>query len=526
MRPHLMFADRDFELPWPGPRAAAAAPPAAWETALSDDLALTTLERTMAGEDAFLLAVARRALRDAVHNDAAVIRHRQDVLRDFLRMPQLAETLYALVTDALERKRRRHFTLGTLQRYPGSALHWAVQVLQLFIDALRELRDLGRLHAHDCRSAGLRELFATLERELDDDYLAQVGRQLDELRFEHGLLVGARLGPGNISAGHALLRPHDRRSLLDRLTQALDPRTRSNSFVLDPRDEQGFTILGELRDRAVARAAAACTQAAEHIAGFFAAARAELGFHVGCLRLHAVLTQLDVPLCFPDPEPAGSLRMQLSELRDPCLALTLGTPVVGSTLRLDDRRLVVITGANRGGKSSFLRGLGVAQLMMQSGMFVAAASCALEVCSGLYTHFRREEDRSMQHGKLDEELARLSGLVDHLRPGSLLLSNESFASTNEREGAEIGHQVLQALRERGVRVVLVTHLWELARRLQAESRGDCGFVRAEVGADGVPTFRVIEGAPQPSSHGPELYDRLFAGRVHAIEHATENQHHE
>ncbi|MER8376745.1 hypothetical protein NKH19_22355 [Mesorhizobium sp. M1338] len=64
--------------------------------------------------------------------------------------------------------------------------------------------------------------------------------------------------------------------------------------------------------------------------------------------------------------------------------------------------MVVITGANQGGKSTFLRGVGLAQLMMQCGMFVPAAFCG-SVCDGVFTHYKRGEDATMKSGKLDEE---------------------------------------------------------------------------------------------------------------------------
>ena len=124
------------------------------------------------------------------------------------------------------------------------------------------------------------------------------------------------------------------------------------------------------------------------------------------------------------------------------------------------KSLVVITGANQGGKSTFLRAVGLAQLMLQAGMFVGAETFAADARDGIFTHYKREEDSAMDHGKLDEELDRMSTIAGWLLPGSLLLSNESFASTNEREGSEIARQVLAALTESGVKVVFVTHLFD------------------------------------------------------------------
>ncbi|GLI35569.1 hypothetical protein DAMNIGENAA_30020 [Desulforhabdus amnigena] len=69
---------------------------------------------------------------------------------------------------------------------------------------------------------------------------------------------------------------------------------------------------------------------------------------------------------------------------------------------------------DQGGKSIFLRSIGLAQLMMQCDMFVPAESFSSNVCEGLFTHYKREEDPAMKSGKLDEELSRMSEIVDNL----------------------------------------------------------------------------------------------------------------
>ena len=92
--------------------------------------------------------------------------------------------------------------------------------------------------------------------------------------------------------------------------------------------------------------------------------------------------------------------------------MSLKQRVVGNDVNADDKDLVIITGANQGGKSTFLRSLGLAQLMMQCGMFVPAESFCANVCDGIFTHYKREEDVTMKSGKLDEELSRMSDIVD------------------------------------------------------------------------------------------------------------------
>jgi DNA mismatch repair ATPase MutS len=169
----------------------------------------------------------------------------------------------------------------------------------------------------------------------------------------------------------------------------------------------------------------------------------------------------------------------------------------------------MITGANQGGKSTFLRSVGLAQLMLQSGMFVVAESFRGSVASGLFTHFKREEDQALESGKLDEELRRMSGIVEQLKPGAIVLCNESFTSTNEREGSEIGRQVVHGLVESGIRVLFVNHLFDLADSLRREAREGALFLRAERAPDGSRTYRVREGDPLPTSFGQDLYQRIF-----------------
>ena len=192
-----------------------------------------------------------------------------------------------------------------------------------------------------------------------------------------------------------------------------------------------------------------------------------------------------------------------------CLALHRRQGVVGNTVDATGKPFVVITGANQGGKSTFLRSVGLAQLMMQSGMFVAASSLHASLGHHVFTHYKREEDAGMDRGKLDEELARMSAIADELQPTSLLLCNESFSSTNEREGSEIARQVVRALLERRVRVFLVTHMFDLAHGFAEPPTDGALFLRAEHQPDGARTFRLLEGEPLPTSHGADMFRRVF-----------------
>jgi DNA mismatch repair ATPase MutS len=188
----------------------------------------------------------------------------------------------------------------------------------------------------------------------------------------------------------------------------------------------------------------------------------------------------------------------------------MGRPVVGNDVDADGKAIVIITGANRGGKSTFLRSVGLAQLMLQCGLFVAADAFVSSVHTGLFTHYKREEDRSMRSGKFDEELVRMSAIADHIQPRALILFHESFAATHEREGAEIARQVASALLDDGVTVFFVSHMYEFARAFLDDDRAL--FLRADRGDEGARNFRLREAKPLSTSFGADLYERIFGAQ--------------
>jgi DNA mismatch repair ATPase MutS len=303
-----------------------------------------------------------------------------------------------------------------------------------------------------------------------------------------------------------VLREPHQRSLLERITPS---GPASYGFTIADRDEYGMQALGELRGRGIALAANALAQSTDHVLRFFDVLRAELGFYVSCLNLHDQLLSTGLATCLPDPLQPHERGITARGLCDPALALHLRAPPVASDIDADGTQLIIVTGANQGGKSTFLRSIGLAQLMMQAGMFVTAHALRAPASRGVFTHFKREEDPTMTRGKLEEELDRMSTIADQISSGSLLLCNESFAATNEQEGSEVAREVIRAMTEADVRAVFVTHLYDLAETLHRQRLAGAVFLRAEREPDGRRTFRIVPGEPLSTSYGQDSYRRIF-----------------
>ncbi|HTS05469.1 MAG TPA: DNA mismatch repair protein MutS [Candidatus Eisenbacteria bacterium] len=516
MRVLLMHRDRDFDLYQPeswnryGRRQefdrGTLLRSLLWNApALLQDLELDTLFRAMAGGDEFVFAIAQQALFSGFKNDLDTILYRQAVLKDCIANPTVVRGLYDSMT-AVGEETRRHWW-GLSSEYPGSMLYSAVDMMEMLIGVLRQLRKIAEEQQAAFHSEAFTSMFSMLRKELGEDYLAEIKDHLSELKFRKGALVSAQLGDTNEGTNYMLRKPHGKEpNWLDRLLGKVPP---GYTFRLDPRDEAGGKILTNMRNRGIVRVARALSQSAEHVLGFFKMLRTELAFYVGALNLHAHLVSRGMPVIFPTPRRAGERKQEFRSMYDVCFVLTMNRAVVANTINANRKNLVIITGANHGGKSTFLRSVGVAQLMMQCGLFVGAEAFESEICPALFTHYKREEDTRMKSGKFDEELSRMSEIADHVVPNSMLLFNESFAATNEREGSDIAGQIVRALLEKATKVFFVTHLYEFASRYYDEKSNGALFLRAERKEDGTRTFKLVEGQPLETSYGTDLYREVF-----------------
>ena len=482
------------------------------ESALRQDLGLQTVFTAMARDDLFLFEVAQVALLRSLR-DPTEIRYRQQILIDSSANAKTVWEIYALAVQAIEVERKNYW--GMFNRQPSAVLHRSVEVLGGFLRVLKQLRAIADSRAHLFSSEGFIRFFAMLKEELSDEYFATIDGHLRTLAFKDGTLVSAQLSVGNKGTNYVLRKPHpDQRNWLRRLLEKPEGYT----FVLHPRDEGGAQALSALNDRGVNLVANALARSTDHVLSFFQMLRAELAFYIGCLNLQRVLDQIDTPICIPVPDMPGERSLSFRNMYDISLALSLGRKVIGNDLNANKKDIIIVTGANTGGKSTFLRSLGLALLMMQSGMFTPAEEFSSEVCDGLITHYKREEDATMESGKWDEELSRMSGIVDRVRPNSVVLFNESFASTNEREGSEIAEQIVKGLLDAGVRVAFVTHLYHFAHSFFGGNAGNAAFLRAERRPDGTRPFKLVEAPPLQTSYGEDLYRAIFL--------RAENQPHE
>ncbi len=495
MRVFLMYKNKDFDdkaiLPFNS-------------GTLVNDLGLEALFEAMSNGDEFIYDVTKVSILNTLTNKEDIL-YRQEVLKDCLNNEQTVKDIYTLTLKSIEKKHEN--LLGIFGRFPGSLLSSSVALLDMYFDILKELREITDTHHKKFNSKGFKRFFKMIQDELSDEYIKNVKEHLKELRFKKGVLVSAKLGYANEGINYTLRR--DKYALKNWLGKVFAKKPKEYSYTLHPRDDTGANILRNIRDEALYDVALSLSHSARHVDNFFKLLRKELAFYLGCINLSKILQNRNIQSTFPKVCDEEEFKLSSKGICDISLALILKKEVIPNGLEADKKKLVIITGANQGGKTTFLRSIGISFLMMQCGMFVSAKQFEASVSSGIFTHFKKEEDKTLKSGKFDEELSRMSQIIEHIHPYALILFNESFASTNEFEGSQIAKEIVQALLKKDIRVIYVTHMYELSNYFYQNRLDKTLFLRANRKKDGQRDFKILPAPPLQTSFAKDVYKMVM-----------------
>ncbi|MDE6166935.1 MAG: hypothetical protein K2G28_00560, partial [Acetatifactor sp.] len=420
---------------------------------------------------------------------------------------------------------------------PGSLIS-EIYVLQLFVSGLKQLKELLDEHKENLRSHGLQclherlcsefppRLEKDLERILEDVVFYADTREtepdepgnrglVDKPRLVMGCVIGQGLKLEDFRLEEVVTESRKNRRTGSILARAQDYLNLRSKNIFSVRTDTALPDqIKQLEFEAVRHIVSCSKSFVSAFAGFWDQLHFQTAFYRGAVNLKHFMDRFYIKSTFPVP---GSRRtLHFRELQEVVMGLEQHMAPVGNTCDLDEKTLLLVTGANQGGKSTFLRSIGIAQVMLQCGLFAAAESFESGIFPSLFTHFTRREDSAMNSGRLDEELGRMSQIIDHLEDPSMVLLNESFASTTEKEGSAIAYDIVRALAEADIKVLMVTHLLSFAQRVQDELQGpECptAFLsaqRIELQGRMQRTYKMIPHEPELTSFGLELYDEIIS----------------
>ncbi|HEX9114456.1 MAG TPA: hypothetical protein VGA61_00185, partial [Anaerolineae bacterium] len=255
----------------------------------------------------------------------------------------------------------------------------------------------------------------------------------------------------------------------------------------------------------------------------------ELPFYLGGVRLLAWLAERGLPICRPEFAPEEDRVCRVSQAYNVNLALRLGRAAEALDLRSavvtneiafgPEGRVLILTGPNGGGKTTYVQEIGLLQVLAQAGLYVPGRAARISPVDGIYTHFPAEEKPAQGTGRFGDEAQRLNEIFRRATRHSLVLLNESLAGTAAGESLYLAQDVVRVLRLLGARAIFSTHLHELAAgldELNAAEPGD-GQIASLVAS---PVAGEHDTGGQPSAAGTRSYQIVFGpplGRSYARE---------
>jgi DNA mismatch repair protein MutS len=194
-------------------------------------------------------------------------------------------------------------------------------------------------------------------------------------------------------------------------------------------------------------------------------AHQELQFYLAYLDYIRPLRAAGLRFCYPEVS-ASSKDVHAASTFDLALArklVTQGAPVVTNDFRLEGReRIAVVTGPNQGGKTTFARTFGQLHHLAGVGCPIPGSAARLFLFDRLFTHFEREEDLAARTGKLEDDLIRIGAILRAATPDSIVILNETFASTTTDDARFLGTKLLTKVMRLDALCVYVTFVDELA----------------------------------------------------------------
>ncbi|MEA4890328.1 MAG: DNA mismatch repair protein MutS [Clostridiaceae bacterium] len=479
-----------------------------------------------------------------LHNlstDAKTINYRLDILQDFIASQELRDAFqsFTQAMTMIERNAEDKYTHPEEIHIYTSLYEKAAAFISL-IEAIRDCPGMqkGRIQSNGLAALQLyaaqlsgADVFGAMKQAVQQiavDYDA-----LDGIVLEFGYYDGLKDVVIHTGSQKTEAAAVDHESFISRLL-------RYAAAFSDDKDRSAFKIyydvrfsrlerlvlerLQEKRPRLFTKIDAFYHQYAAYALEQICTLKEEIEFYLKMAEMVRTMRQAGLPFCKPELNACDRQKTSFCGLYDISMALQmneagcqqLAADIVLNHLDVREReRLFVITGPNKGGKTTFIRSLGLAQVLSQVGCFVPAAAASISLADTIYTHFPQEEILGVKKGRLGEEAARISVIVQQATNRSLVLLNETFSSTRRIDGYELARDLLQILMKINCLGFYVTHFSELACEVDALNQaypagGQIANLVAGIddpdgrGLSGQRTYRISRSTPSGQGYSQDI----------------------
>lgn len=447
------------------------------------------LNLAQAFEDLLELSEHQESIILGLCQDIETIQYRQQIMADFVAMPKLLEELH----KHLERFGQFRYQVSN-ELKKASRLYYLIELLKIVEASVFCLEELFQtLCYYNIKSEGLIKLKASVEVMLEASLYKKMKQDMRQIRYIFSSIRSVEVSI-NMNTG---MRPYEAQvtdvnehkyrfpkafrkvsDAIDRTDTFLGNHLRSYVPVF-PVQKVHLDLLEEIEY--------ALREHYQVLWDFlnsynkvdstpFMRLREEITFYLGGMNLIKDLKDNGLPLCWPKISPHSDKKMEVTNAYNLFLARELLAnhsidTLVYNRITFDQKmNQMILTGSNRGGKTTFTQMVGQIQILAQLGFQVPGLNGDISLVDTVLTHFPLQESESVNHGRFGRDCLAFKDAYKVMTEHSIILMNESFAGTSHLESLEVADEVIKALKVKGCRFVYNTHIHELGDRIESYNK--------------------------------------------------------
>ena len=469
--------------------------------------------------------------------DEAVVRWRQDILEDFLNVPQLERNLQRSIKTIYDNAHSVYAKSGSTQSF--FEVQENIASIEAFAECMTECHDFIQKYGGRLRSEGIKRVLAELEERYNSDSYKALIKETAELKTK--LAEGIKsvtftinfdevMRPTEIMLLSADKEPVRKKTRFERLLSH-DRSAEPISNIYKRKTKEGqiselnaalFSELDALCGGYMKRVNTAIKRCYEESTDMLIKLSRQIDFYVGAKEMAERARQMGLPFCRPNIAPKEQRKFCCKAMHDPVLTNRLFServrennilPVCTNACKMDDAaRLMLLSGTNNGGKTTFLRAVGINQILAQTGLFVYAESAEISICDRIFFLSPKEEKAGVNTSRFTEECKDIRRTIDSATENSLILMNESLSSTDPYDSLILGEEVLRIFADIGCRLVFTTHILELAdlpeRLNSTDVKSRLISLVAHCAENGAPTYQITEGKPDRARNAQYIFSKF------------------
>lgn len=467
--------------------------------------------------------------------DVNVIKYRQDILDDFLNVPELEVILYKSIHTIYNNAKSIYAKIGSTQSFVE--INENLEHIDSFIECINHCHNFYERHFSKLKSKGAKSVAQALEEKYQSEDFKGLVAEVAQLKetftngvrsVTFGINFDDHMRPMKIALLSASNEYFREKTLFEKIfskDEVTEPLSeiysrKCKDGELDATNKVLFSEIDALTGEYVRHFNASLRSYYSSSVDFLLKIEPQINFYVGAAQLVERTRKMGLPSCRPKILPKESRSFYCSNMYDLVFACKmfssiLGGRFAGHEIKTNDcevNGIVILTGANNGGKTTFTRGAGINQVLAQCGMCVTAESAEIAAVDSIFVHFPKEEEVGINTSRFTEECKEFRETTKQAGAYSLILMNESLSSTTPTECLIIAEELMKIFSYMGARVIFTTHIHELiGKKDEINQMGGKSLMTsmiAQCDERGQPTYRIVKGVPDQLRNARYIFERF------------------